>query len=126
MFFLHTGYVETASQHVCQDQTLRLECPHDEGNRYLHIVAAYFGRGNTHDCPHSRRYMTNTNCRADLSQFKVVHACEAKTHCEIPATVDYFSNGVLGDPCEGTHKYLKIFYECRYEKPKECDTKGMI
>ncbi|XP_072018329.1 uncharacterized protein [Amphiura filiformis] len=124
-FYDKHRYVETASQHVCQDQTLRLECPHDEGNRYLHIVGAFFGRGNSHDCPHSRKYMKNTNCRADLSQFKVVHACESKQYCEIPATVDYFSNHFLGDPCPHTNKYLKIFYECRYEKPKECDTKDV-
>ena len=42
---------------------------------------------------------------------KVKQACEGKPSCTLSA-----SNGVFGDPCRGTYKYLDVKYVCRGAK----------
>ena len=39
---------------------------------------------------------------------KVKKACDGKTTCVLSS-----SNGVFGDPCRGTYKYLDVKYVCR-------------
>ena len=37
----------------------------------------------------------------------VRHECDNRRHCVVTAT-----NGVFGDPCVGTFKYLQVKYDC--------------
>ena len=46
-------------------------------------------------------------CHAAESVQIVRDACQGKTSCEVQA-----SNGVFGDPCGGTYKYLTVNYQC--------------
>ena len=53
--------------------------------------------------------MSDTNCRrqdgGDLALVKGL--CDGESTCEIDV-----SNGVFGDPCPGTYKYLEVTYKC--------------
>ncbi|XP_066295931.1 sushi, von Willebrand factor type A, EGF and pentraxin domain-containing protein 1-like isoform X4 [Branchiostoma lanceolatum] len=91
---------ETVS--VCERKTLQLSCPAGET---LLIDDANYGRTSTkHACPCSK---CATNCRAANSLSIVRDACQGSQQCAVSA-----KNGVFGDPCVGTQKYLEVTYRC--------------
>lgn len=71
----------------------------------IKIVSASYGRTDGKTCPH--RAMSNRKCHSKSSLSKVAAACNGKAACSIAA-----SNGVFGDPCGGTYKYLVASYSC--------------
>ncbi|XP_078616500.1 uncharacterized protein LOC144884861 isoform X1 [Branchiostoma floridae x Branchiostoma japonicum] len=91
---------ETVS--ACERKTLQLSCPAGET---LLIDDANYGRTSTsHAC---RCNKCVTNCRAANSLSIVRDACQGSQRCTVPA-----KNGVFGDPCVGTQKYLEVTYRC--------------
>ena len=71
----------------------------------LNITYANYGRASSEVCPH--RKMSNTNCYEPNSRAIVMDMCELGGQCTFTP-----ANGVFGDPCRGTYKYLEIRYEC--------------
>ncbi|KAK3093267.1 hypothetical protein FSP39_013469 [Pinctada imbricata] len=90
---------------ICEHKSDSLSCP--EGKK-LEVVSANYGRtapSSKGTCPTSLD--KNTNCRASKSLSIVQSQCEGKSTCSLRA-----SNGVYGDPCVGTYKYLRVVYKC--------------
>ncbi|XP_065827341.1 uncharacterized protein [Oscarella lobularis] len=87
---------------ACEGQTLALNCPEDKS---ISIETANYGRTVFETCPHPAR--GNLNCKASNSLSVVEGSCEGKKSCNVPAT-----NGVFGDPCGGTYKYLEVSWKC--------------
>ncbi|CAH1240008.1 SVEP1 [Branchiostoma lanceolatum] len=91
---------ETVS--VCERKTLQLSC---QAGETLLIDDANYGRtSTTHACPCSK---CATDCRAANSLSIVRDACQGSQQCAVSA-----KNGVFGDPCVGTQKYLEVTYRC--------------
>ncbi|XP_065053082.1 uncharacterized protein LOC135682221 isoform X2 [Rhopilema esculentum] len=87
---------------VCEGQTASLNCP--IGYK-LKIRSARYGRTNRSSCRNSA--MRNIHCVARRSLQIAQSRCNARRFCRLPAT-----NGVFGDPCFGTYKYLDITHQC--------------
>ena len=51
--------------------------------------------------------MTREKSKTIFSKQAMQDRCEGKNSCEVEA-----SNGVFGDPCVGTRKYLTATWEC--------------
>ena len=87
---------------LCENKSVRVSC-----GLYtvIHVIAANYGR--TAKQPSCGGPVRTTNCRAGSSLEKVRRACNGKEDCSVRA-----SNGVFGDPCGGTAKYLSIRYQC--------------
>ena len=91
------------NQIVCEHQKMKLDCPKD---KEVAIRSAVYGRTTGGAvCPH--RSIRTTTCAAKTSLKIVRQSCRGKSNCAIAA-----SNGVFGDPCGGTFKYLNVTYEC--------------
>ncbi|XP_054752585.2 L-rhamnose-binding lectin CSL3-like [Lytechinus pictus] len=88
---------------ACEGGTLSLECP----NGFLiRINHANYGRtAGAGICPHS--HIQTTSCFAGSSLSIVNTNCDGRSSCSVSAT-----NGVFGDPCVGTYKYLEVDYSC--------------
>ncbi|XP_033741868.1 zonadhesin-like [Pecten maximus] len=94
---------------VCEGKSSEFGCK-DGG--LINVVKALYGRLNRQQCNrHTALY--NTNCRSSVSLEKVKAGCQDKSHCVLTA-----SNGVFGDPCRGTYKYLEVTYKC--VQPETC------
>ncbi|XP_052819730.1 L-rhamnose-binding lectin ELEL-1-like [Mya arenaria] len=88
---------------LCERSKGYIHCP--PGQR-IAVHYAYYGR--THDrsiCPHPAT--SNQNCRASGSFNKIKNACHNKQVCYLAA-----NNGVFGDPCVGTYKYIDVNFSC--------------
>ncbi|XP_071820644.1 L-rhamnose-binding lectin CSL3-like [Apostichopus japonicus] len=89
---------------VCESGNLSLHCPYGQ---VLNIVGASYGRNaGSEVCP-SPSIRQISNCRAASSSHVVSSACNGKNACHVSA-----NNGVFGDPCVGTYKYLEVEYSC--------------
>jgi len=88
---------------ACEHQTLSISCSYGT----IQIVSANYGRTDTQTCAES--YVPVTDCSAYSSVEKVKEACQNQQQCSVVA-----SNGVFGDPCVGTFKYLKVSFYCKY------------
>jgi uncharacterized membrane protein len=72
----------------------------------IDVIDATYGRRHGPEvCDHPAT--SNQECHADESVSIVSDACQGETSCEVQAT-----NGVFGDPCGGTFKYLTVNYKC--------------
>ena len=69
------------------------------------VMAASYGRHDHATCSHPK--IDTTSCHAANSSAIVKSKCNNKTSCELHA-----SNGVFGDPCFETFKYLEVKYQC--------------
>ncbi|XP_071800913.1 uncharacterized protein [Asterias amurensis] len=87
--------------HTCQNQKADINC----GSRFVDILSAVYGRNSKEHCPH--RYMKSTNCAASKSLEVVGLQCQGKHQCRLTV-----NNGVFGNPCCGTFKYLHAKYRC--------------
>ena len=97
------GGAQTASEvRGCEGAAVELQC----ASGTINVVDATYGRRHGPDvCPHSAT--SNQDCHAAESVSIVSAACEGETACSVQAT-----NGVFGDPCGGTYKYLTVNYRC--------------
>ncbi|KAG7242455.1 hypothetical protein INR49_022486 [Caranx melampygus] len=91
---------------VCEHSYADLQC--DEG-QIINVYGADYGRRDQTTCIHRRpsQEIQNIYCMNPTS--KVAESCNGKNSCTIKA-----SNGVFGDPCVGTYKYLEVSYACQY------------
>ncbi|XP_072176903.1 L-rhamnose-binding lectin CSL3-like [Diadema setosum] len=91
-------------KYVCQNSLLRLSCP---PGRKLMVGYAAFGRMSPSVC-RTKSSLRIAPCRSSQQSGAVVKAkCNGKTSCSLPASV-----AVLGNPCPGISKYLKVLAEC--------------
>ncbi|XP_072042879.1 uncharacterized protein [Amphiura filiformis] len=88
-------------RYVCEDDILHLGC---EEGRFINVTSAIYGRQDGIDCPGP---VQTTNCVAGNSLQVVQNLCNGNHMCDVQA-----SNGVFGDPCGGTAKYLEISFGC--------------
>eukprot|EP00057_Strongylocentrotus_purpuratus_P032612 XP_788214.1 PREDICTED: L-rhamnose-binding lectin CSL3 [Strongylocentrotus purpuratus] len=104
--FLVAASISSSSAIVrrsCEGGALSLSCPSGTAIRINH---ANYGRTAGHGiCPH--RSIRTTSCFASSSFSIVNNNCDGRTSCSVSAT-----NGVFGDPCPGTYKYLQVDYSC--------------
>ncbi|XP_061604127.1 rhamnose-binding lectin-like [Phyllopteryx taeniolatus] len=91
---------------ACEGSLAQLFC--DVG-QVIFIYGADYGRRDQSTCIFGRpqEQIENTECL--LPSDIVANTCNGKNNCTIPAT-----NGVFGDPCRGTYKYLEVAYTCEY------------
>lgn len=88
---------------ICEHRTQTIRCPSCKPK--INIVSANYGRlTGGHICGGRVR---TTNCGAAGSLDKVKRSCQGKRSCRLTA-----SNGIYGDPCVGTYKYLEVRYRC--------------
>ncbi|XP_065835977.1 L-rhamnose-binding lectin CSL3-like [Oscarella lobularis] len=88
---------------ACEGNVARLTCPPDT---VIRVTEANYGRSDFPTCPHPQR--SNLNCGDRARSISTVrHECDNRRHCVVTAT-----NGVFGDPCVGTFKYLQVKYDC--------------
>eukprot|EP01052_Picozoa_sp_SAG31_P026324 SAG31_NODE_2378_length_5838_cov_11.939362_1_plen_1456_part_01 len=96
------GSGEPIEVRECEGDTLSIAC--DGGT--INVVEASYGRQHGPDvCPHSAT--SDQSCHAENSLNIVQDACQGQASCEVAVT-----NGVFGDPCGGTYKYLTVNYVC--------------
>ena len=70
-------------------------------------MSASYGRQSTAICRRGSNLMRNLNCHSRNSLTKVRKLCNKQSRCQLKA-----NNGVFGDPCRGTYKYLHVTYNC--------------
>ena len=87
---------------ACEHSKFHLEC--DPGQT-ISILSAIYGRQTSSICPDGP--IKTTSCAAENSLAVVRENCNGHRTCDGKA-----SNGVFGDPCGGTFKYLDIQYKC--------------
>ncbi|XP_033110169.1 tyrosine-protein kinase receptor Tie-1-like isoform X3 [Anneissia japonica] len=104
----HTGYNGTRCldstaiiKIICEDRTDNLTC---DSMYTIRVLTAVYGRMHPGVVYCNHQY--STNCTMDVFQ-DISGMCDGKNRCTITA-----SNSNYDDPCEGTHKYLNIKYEC--------------
>ncbi|XP_062605958.1 L-rhamnose-binding lectin CSL3-like [Saccostrea cucullata] len=89
---------------VCERNIAYLRCNKPQR---INILAANYGRTEGgHLCP--SKSIKNTNCLSPASTMLTKWKCNGEQTCYISA-----SNGVFGDPCAGTYKYLYVKYICQ-------------
>ncbi|XP_077400825.1 L-rhamnose-binding lectin SML-like [Vanacampus margaritifer] len=91
---------------ACEGSLVPLFC--DEG-QVIFVLGADYGRRDRTTCSFKRPpgQIQNVECLHPTEL--VVTSCNGKNNCTIKA-----SNGVFGDPCRGTYKYLEVAYMCQY------------
>ena len=87
---------------ACEHSKFHLEC--DPGQT-ISILSAMYGRQTSSICPDGP--IKTNSCAAENSLAVVRENCNGHRTCDGKA-----SNGVFGDPCRGTFKYLDIEYKC--------------
>ena len=87
---------------ICEHRAQTIRCPSCKPK--INIVSANYGRLiGGHICGGPVRTVRTTNCGAAGSLDKVKRSCRGKRSCRLTA-----SNGIYGDPCVGTYKYLEV------------------
>lgn len=87
---------------ICEGGKATLTC---KRGKKINILKANYGRLNKRVC--KDKNMSNTKCKAAKSMVVVRKTCHRKTGCVLRA-----NNGVFGEPCAGTFKYLLVKYKC--------------
>ena len=96
-------------QRACEGESMTIDC----GAETIEVLDSTYGRH--HDasvCPHPAT--SDQACHATESVNIVRSMCQGQASCSIAAT-----NGVFGDPCGGTFKYLTVDYQCSGTDPSE-------
>ena len=94
-------------QTICDGNKLYIQCP---ANHYISITNAWFGRKDTKTC---LNYAFLNGCAS----------CSTNCYLDITTNVKKYSNGknsytftnsqiTSTDPCHGTYKYFKIYFDC--------------
>ncbi|XP_037039231.1 L-rhamnose-binding lectin CSL3-like [Bradysia coprophila] len=90
---------------ACEHSNLEIEC--ERGER-ISVLQANYGRTTRRTCSNNGNGpVLTTNCKSQRSVEIVRANCGDKRQCTVSA-----SNGVFGDPCVGTLKYLEVMYLC--------------
>ena len=93
---------------MCEDKKKTISCP--ESHTSIDVTFAAYGRTSTSVCIHTHLPHSRTDCvRNDNTVLDIVkNKCDGKKNCELEA-----KNGVFGDTCYGTYKYLEVTFECK-------------
>ncbi|KAM3618549.1 uncharacterized protein V6R79_021694 [Siganus canaliculatus] len=106
--YLDTTFVCRPAEHVvvCEQSVATLQC--DEGD-VITVLSADYGRADTTTCVFERPsgQVQNTACTSSTATSIVATRCNGRSSCSVRA-----NNGVFGDPCGGTYKYLEVAYRC--------------
>lgn len=97
-----SGVGESKTSVVCEGEKMELSC---QPNWTLKVEYGNYGRTSNDVCTKWYNIHWSTECTSGES--KVQSTCAGKESCEIDA-----SNGVFGDPCRLTKKYLQVKYHC--------------
>ncbi|KAH3876588.1 L-rhamnose-binding lectin ELEL-1-like [Dreissena polymorpha] len=102
-----TTYVnprEPRTEIICENNRATVSCGYGLN---LNILSANYGRTalGKEACDHPS--IRTCNCREPKSLAIVRKMCQDKQSCTLEAT-----NGVFGDPCVYTYKYLEVRYKC--------------
>ncbi|XP_061830782.1 L-rhamnose-binding lectin SML-like [Nerophis lumbriciformis] len=91
---------------ACEDSLAHLFC--DVG-QVIFVYGADYGRRDRTTCSYERptNQLQNMECISPTPL--VASSCNGQNSCTIRA-----SNGVFGDPCVGTYKYLEVAYTCEF------------
>ncbi|XP_054627500.1 L-rhamnose-binding lectin CSL1-like [Dunckerocampus dactyliophorus] len=75
----------------------------------ISVQEGLYGRTDAEICKEGRppQQLANTACSQAGAVDVLKSSCNGRNRCNIRA-----SNGVFGDPCFGTYKYLKVLYTC--------------
>merc|ERR1712106_597384 len=96
----------------CEGSELNISC---EAGNLINLISVNYGRTALgQDICDSTYPTSNTNCKSSTSMKEVADRCSDKVSCSVGA-----SNGIFGDPCYGTYKYLEVQYTC--EQPRITD-----
>jgi len=88
---------------ICERNSGHLNCPN---GTVIAIQNANYGRTEGASiCRHPS--IKTTNCVEPNSLSIVQGQCQGETSCVLKA-----NNGIFGDPCYGTHKYLQVRHTC--------------
>ena len=72
------------------------------------LVTVFWGRRDRVTCPHLRAGSSGACSSRHQAARVIAIGCSSVDHeCYFPAVTD-----LLGDPCPGTYKYLKVTYAC--------------
>ncbi|XP_069125491.1 LOW QUALITY PROTEIN: uncharacterized protein [Argopecten irradians] len=103
-----TSEIDPSTAHhtevVCPDSSVTIQCAGG-----LEIVGATYGRTNRQTCPASGS-MRNIKCKVNGAQDLVKEICNGRQKCDLHDVMELFSD--LTDRCEGTTKYLTVYYNC--------------
>ena len=90
--------------HVCEFQTIHLECGLNQG---ISVLSANYGRLDRSVCSDNPWDTDTDQCSSEKS-LDIMHAnCEGFQSCDVAAT-----NLVFGNPCDDIFKYLEVSYVC--------------
>ena len=99
------GSTPVVEDRVCEGSTMSIDCT-GIGDGTINILDASYGRQHGPDvCPHSAT--SDQSCHEITTTAIVAATCQGEASCSVAAT-----NGVFGDPCGGTYKYLTVQYCC--------------
>ncbi|XP_012564264.2 latrophilin Cirl [Hydra vulgaris] len=99
---------------ACEGYNLIINC---HGHGKIKVVYANYGRTSSRICSRRRSFFRRiinpiylrNNCDNHKSSTKEVRSrCSGRSSCIVQA-----SNGVFGDPCFGTYKYLEVQFYCK-------------
>ena len=94
-----------------------ISCP---AGQSINIAYASYGRTSTAYCKSGVNLRKKFKCHAKSSVSKVQQRCNRQRNCILQS-----NNGVFGDPCVGTYKYLFVRYSCIPGKMLFFSTRGV-
>lgn len=94
-------------EEYCEDAHVCLNCP--ANSQSINIIRADYGRSDSTVCESEvEEENQNTTCSSEeAATAKVRRICQNKQICNFEA-----DNELVGDPCQGTMKYLEVEWEC--------------
>ncbi|KAK3093460.1 hypothetical protein FSP39_015954 [Pinctada imbricata] len=88
---------------VCERQVRTIQCGR---GRVLKVYRAKYGRDNNRTC--RSKNIKTTKCSAKGVTAIVKKQCNGKRKCTLKS-----NNSLFGDPCVGTHKFLRVYFRCK-------------
>ncbi|XP_063427698.1 tenascin-like [Mytilus trossulus] len=88
---------------ICENSKTTLSCP---SNQVIKIKQATYGRSNKKTCKHPK--IKTTRCSTKKTLVIISKNCDWRKSCVVDA-----NNGLYGDPCPGTYKYVTVSYSCQ-------------
>ncbi|XP_057314772.1 SCO-spondin-like [Hydractinia symbiolongicarpus] len=101
--YMNSGFAKSTKR-VCEHTTMHIICP---SGQVIQIQRAMYGRYTISYCGWNI-FQGRCNSHSSRSLHEVKLRCQNKRSCSVNAV-----NGVFGDPCYGTRKYLEVDYSCR-------------
>ncbi|CAH1266718.1 EVA1C [Branchiostoma lanceolatum] len=108
-------YTKVDQRRVCEHGTLPIHCP---AEKRINILFALYGRTSREYCGGA---IYTTNCHSSNSGARVRSSCQGRSSCSVAA-----NNGVFGDPCPGTVKYLEVEFSCIEAEPRRVCEHGTL